>query len=220
MTELSLCDLWRSSARAGRFAPAWAVLANPDRFTAIVDQLRQILNLKDADLISVRPEEGKRTLARPLVAAWLAQANLAPRGERQLAVLYSAHMLQPVVASILLKALEEPPAGTIFLLLMSRDSLLATIRSRVQLVAVEDVSDEQPGDLLPTELSAILKWAPGAIEQEHWPETVQAVLQQTRRDLAAGKLTGLEAERALKLALSTTAGLNRKLQLVATLAKK
>lgn len=218
MTELSLCDLWRSAITAGRLAPAWAVLSTPDRFDYIADQLRQILSLTSADVLLVEPEAGKRTLARPLVSSWLAQAQLTPRGSRQLAVMKGAEMLQPVVANILLKTLEEPPAGTVFLLLMSRDSLLPTIRSRVQL-AVLDEQEVDIGEQPPLDLSAILKWAPGAVEQSKWPQTVQVLLRQVRQDLATGAITGDEAERAMRLAVSSTAGLNRKLQLTSLLAK-
>ena len=219
MTEYSLGEMWRTSMDARRLSPVWAVVSSADRYDYLTDQLRQILGLSESDVMMVEPENGKRTLARSRVVEWLAKAQLTPRGSRQLAVLRSAEMMQPVVANILLKTFEEPPAGTVFLLLMSRDSLLATIRSRVQLVVLDEARANDSNRLLPRELSAILKMAPGAVEQENWPRTVTDLLAQVRQALAKGNITGDEADRAVRLATSSTAGLNRKLQLVSILSK-
>lgn len=218
MTESSLSDLWRSTVAANRLAAAWAVVAPPERYGAVTAALADALSLSSVDVITVEPEDGKRTLARARVATWLQQAQLTPRGSRQLAVLRSAEMMPPVVANILLKTLEEPPAGTVFLLLMSRDALLPTIRSRVQLLTVDGAAT--PVDSLPDgDLSAMLKWASGAADQDAWPRTMAALLTAVRGAVRDGRLTGSAAERALELATSTTAGLNRKLQLAALLSQ-
>ena len=218
MTEASLFELWRSLRDAGRLAPTWAVVVEPERYDAVARGLADLLELTAADVIAVEPEPGKRTLGRSLVVDWISRAQLAPRGQRQLAVLRSAETMPAVVANALLKTLEEPPAGTVFLLLMSRDALLPTIRSRVQLIGL-DQTDGASGSLPSNDLSDMLKWASGAIEQDSWPQTVSAVTRAVRQGVRDGRLTGEEADRALALVTSTTAGLNRKLQLVSLLAK-
>ena len=57
-----------------------------------------------------------------------------------------AELLQPIAQNILLKTLEEPPPGTVLILVTANeDELLPTIRSRCQRVAFAPLDDEAMG---------------------------------------------------------------------------
>lgn len=219
MTEAALFELWRVAQTAGRLAPTWAVVAAPDDYPTIAAGLREVLGIKLSDQILVEPEPGKRTLAKARLLPWLAAAQLTPRGSRQLAVLIAAERLEAVAANILLKTLEEPPPGTVFLLLMERDALIPTVRSRLQLVRVENDDDSFQRSELPETFSAILKWAGEAEEQSAWTETVVNLLESSRARLSSGHISPRSVGRVLALATAAPSGINRRLQLIAALTR-
>ncbi|MCX8477432.1 MAG: DNA polymerase III subunit delta', partial [Sphingomonas sp.] len=73
--------------------------------------------------------------------------------ERRVVVIDSIDDLERGGANALLKNLEEPPAGTIFLLVShAPGQLLPTIRSRCRLLRFEPLGDEQVAQLLRVEL--------------------------------------------------------------------
>jgi len=64
-------------------------------------------------------------------------------GERRVFILYSVERLREASANALLKALEEPPAGTYFILTTSQaGAVLKTIRSRAQLFRLQALTTE------------------------------------------------------------------------------
>lgn len=65
-------------------------------------------------------------------------------GGYKIVVIWLAEMMNTTTANKLLKAIEEPPARTLFFLVSEReDVLLDTIRSRCQLVKLNRLSDEE-----------------------------------------------------------------------------
>lgn len=77
----------------------------------------------------------------------LMQRRLTTRptmGEKRVVIIDPADDLERNAANALLKSLEEPPAGTFFLLISHRPArLLPTIRSRCRLLRFPDLTDEQ-----------------------------------------------------------------------------
>ncbi len=70
-------------------------------------------------------------------------------GKYQIMIIEDADRMTERSSNVLLKALEEPPAGTIWLLCApSEADMLATIRSRVRRVALKQPSTETVADLL------------------------------------------------------------------------
>jgi DNA polymerase-3 subunit delta' len=62
-------------------------------------------------------------------------ASTAQRGGNKVALVYPAEAMNVAASNALLKTLEEPPQNTIIILVSSQiDSLLATVRSRCQLI--------------------------------------------------------------------------------------
>jgi DNA polymerase III subunit delta' len=90
-------------------------------------------------------EQVRIEAVRALVEFMLQTAQIAPR---KVAVICDADAMNPYAANALLKILEEPPSGShIVLVSKSLNSLLPTIRSRCQLLAVR-----------PSEHAAALQW--------------------------------------------------------------
>ncbi len=70
-------------------------------------------------------------------------------GKYKIQIIWMAEYLNPIAANTLLKLLEEPPAGTLFLLIAaSTEQMLATILSRVQMLRVPAISDDEIGAAL------------------------------------------------------------------------
>jgi DNA polymerase III subunit delta' len=77
-------------------------------------------------------------------------------GDRKVAVIDDAHLLNRESGNSLLKTLEEPPARCLIVLITAQeDSLLPTIRSRCQLVRFPHLSEEDMRDLLSSQIEAV-----------------------------------------------------------------
>jgi DNA polymerase III subunit delta' len=118
------------------------------------------------DILSVtygpkdRTEEAKRADGKPFEAARSirisqireVQRRLTTRptlADRRVVIIDPADDLEPPAANALLKSLEEPPAGTYFLLVSHSPSrLLPTIRSRCRALRFPALSDEQMAGFL------------------------------------------------------------------------
>ncbi|MEE9212478.1 MAG: hypothetical protein V3U29_07480 [Phycisphaeraceae bacterium] len=126
-----------------------------------------------------------------LRSALLAPAYLAAGlRHNKVFIVDEAELLNPTGQNLLLKTLEEPPAGTFLILVTSNeDRLLPTIRSRCQRVAfgllgqqvVADWLDRQPTPLNETERQWMVRFADGSIGRAKlaleyhlsaWAETV------------------------------------------------
>ncbi len=69
--------------------------------------------------------------------------NLQKLGRARVIIIDQAHLLGAQAGNALLKALEEPPDGTFFILVSALpNAILATLRSRSQLVRFKPLSDE------------------------------------------------------------------------------
>lgn len=98
-----------------------------------------------------KPEKGiRRSIPIDDVRALIARFATRPSmGSRRVVVLDSIDDLERSAANALLKNLEEPPAGTIFLLVShSPGRLLPTIRSRCRVLRFETVADSEVARLL------------------------------------------------------------------------
>lgn len=99
----------------------------------LLDDQRESLNEVHPDLVILKPEEGKRTVA--VEAVRLARARLSERpmvAPRVVMFVPQADRLNEEGTNALLKVLEEPPAGAVFVLVADDPTRLpATLRSRV-----------------------------------------------------------------------------------------
>jgi DNA polymerase-3 subunit delta' len=78
------------------------------------------------------------------------QLNLKPsQASRQIAIIDDADCMQDEAANALLKTLEEPPAGSVLILIASNpQKILTTIHSRCQTILFQTLTDEQVKQVL------------------------------------------------------------------------
>lgn len=111
-----VCGTCSHCLRVASFRHESLLLIEPQKNMIKVDQSREIL-----DFLSLRS-----------------------LGENRVVVIDQAHSLNPQAANALLKILEEPPAGTHFILTATApQSMLPTIRSRSQIVHFKPLSGEE-----------------------------------------------------------------------------
>lgn len=97
-----------------------------------------------------KPFKARRNITVDQVRALQRRLNTRPTlGERRAVIVDAADDLEKGAANALLKSLEEPPAGTIFLLVTHRiGRLQATIRSRCRVLRFPDLNDAEVGNVL------------------------------------------------------------------------
>jgi len=94
---------------------------------------RRIVANSSESFILIEPE--KNAIRIETVRDVLQQLSLALLGRARVVVINQANLLNPQAANALLKAIEEPPPHTHFILIaQSQESILRTLRSRSQLV--------------------------------------------------------------------------------------
>lgn len=94
--------------------------------------------------------------------------TLQKLGRARIILIDQAHLLGPQSGNALLKSLEEPPAGTHFVLISHLpNSILATLRSRSQLVRFKPLDDAAMKRLVPEADDWLLKSASGSVEAAH-----------------------------------------------------
>ncbi|MES2857033.1 MAG: AAA family ATPase [Bdellovibrionota bacterium] len=87
-------------------------------------------------------------------------------GRARVIIIDQAHLLGPQAANALLKSLEEPPAGTHFILITGMAaSVLPTIRSRSQMVRFKPLSDSELKTILGKDADEwVVRSARGSVE--------------------------------------------------------
>lgn len=144
------------AAEPQKLSPGWGVPETTQTAHLIAagahPDYRELVRLpKDA----AKPDEA---LARSITIAQVRSlqplfATKPSLSERRVIVIDSIDDLERGGANALLKNLEEPPAGTIFLLVShAPGQLLPTIRSRCRLLRFEPLGDEQVAQLLRAQL--------------------------------------------------------------------
>lgn len=100
-----------------------------------------------------KPFKVKRNISVDQVRALQKRLNTRPTlGDRRAVIVDSADDLERGAANALLKSLEEPPAGTMFLLVTHRiGRLQATIRSRCRVLRFPELNHADVGKVLDTE---------------------------------------------------------------------
>lgn len=124
-----------------------------------------VLEDRSPECLTIRPEGDGDVIrvdrVRELRSAVRASALSS---EGRIALVEDAHKMQPAAENALLKVLEEPPAGVVFLLTASSEAaLLPTIRSRCARYALTPLDQKQTVSLLTghgcSETDAAFLWA-------------------------------------------------------------
>lgn len=112
------------------------------------------------DIIEIEPEEGetnsKGEIKIKAIRELIRQLSLTPgHGLLKLAIIKDADKLSLEAANTLLKTLEEPPESAKIILLSANLKLLSTIRSRCQVVRLEDKEGVEQEELMKSFESAL-----------------------------------------------------------------
>lgn len=168
MTPDAAYDLVRHAFATSRPASAYILGGAASTTGALADRLLQALFCTDAnrpcgacrgcrlaaehthaDVLWVEPEKKSRRIGIEQVRSLQGMVyQTSFEGGWRVCVISGADRLGEQAANAFLKTLEEPPARCVFLLLSdSPQSLLPTIASRCQRLAIEGAEDELPAEL-------------------------------------------------------------------------
>lgn len=105
---------------------------------------RKVLGSCHPDFVVCDPWQDSKVYSADRIRQLRREAALAPNeGRARVYLLAGAHLMSPQNQNIILKLIEEPPAGSYFLLTVpNRFLLLPTVRSRAVTVALEPLSQE------------------------------------------------------------------------------
>lgn len=145
-----------AAAEPTKLLPGWDVPA--DTRTAHLIESGAHPDYRELVRLPKDPDKPDEALARSITIAQVRslQALFATKpalSERRVIVIDAIDDLERAGANALLKSLEEPPAGTIFLLVSHAPGrLLPTIRSRCRLLRFEPLTDAQVAQIVRAEL--------------------------------------------------------------------
>lgn len=141
-----------------RYALALAqiILCEKQEGCGVCGPCRRVESGASESLLHVAPEKNVIRVEKAReVIDWLSLRSIQ---KYRVVVIEEAHLLNPATANSLLKILEEPPENTFFILTsLSRQRVLATIRSRCQLIHFAPLSYEEMKSS--TKMSSYPDWA-------------------------------------------------------------
>ena len=135
------------------------------------DDCRQVLAGTHPDLFQFAKPADRNLFPVEEIRAINEKAALKPaRGRHKLLVVDDADLFNEAAANALLKTLEEPPDGTVLVLLgTSLERQLATIVSRCQAIGMQPLTDEQVAAVLvgtgtdAADASRLAAWSAGSV---------------------------------------------------------
>ncbi len=189
---------------------AIAIIASPTRYDAIVHQLQQDWAINPIDVHILSVADTKSSIGIAEVQRWVRGLYRTPQGETRLAIITHADVLTEPSYNALLKTIEEPPAHNRIVLLLGKDVLLPTIRSRVHVQYDHHEASEKPLSLLSHSVSDIIDTADGVAKRAEAAAFVRSVLTTVRRDVRAGALSAESAAAIAEAASSYSSGMSIK----------
>jgi DNA polymerase-3 subunit delta' len=159
------------------------------------------------DLLQVQKPDDKTELPIALIQELTSQLSLKPaRGTRKIAIVNDADSLNEESANGFLKTLEEPPVGSVLILVAhSQESQLPTIQSRCQMARFLPLSEEEVARVLlqlgraatPEDARLLSQRSAGSVSQAiewakpEWVEIEQCMVDSlSRKPLPSPSLAG------------------------------
>lgn len=175
---------------------------------------RQVLAQTHPDLLEIGCPEGKRELSIDLIAGskdrrgregLCHDLSLRPMSaDRRVAIIDDAERMNDESANALLKILEEPPPGSILILLAADlEPILPTIRSRCQPLWFSVLSTEDVAGILQGEGMSASDAAKAAADSGGSLETARKLMESGLAQLKSAVQAGLASPRASSFAIST-----------------
>lgn len=128
-----------------RYIAQAAVCAGEKRPCGICRGCRAAIDGNHPDISVIQPENGKKTISVATVRQIRADAYIKPHSaDGRVFIIDGAHRMNVQSQNALLKVLEEPPVGVVFILTVtSRTELLETVRSRCTLITINSSDEEK-----------------------------------------------------------------------------
>jgi DNA polymerase-3 subunit delta' len=175
---------------------------------------KQVVAQTHPDLLEIGCPEGKRELSIDLIAGakdrrgregLCHDLSLRPMSaSRRIAIIDDAERMNDESANALLKTLEEPPPGSILILLAADlEPILPTIRSRCQPLWFSVLSNADVAAILQYEGLSATDAGKAAADSAGSLETARKLNESGLATLRAAVCTGLSASKINSLALST-----------------
>jgi DNA polymerase III delta prime subunit len=189
---------------------AYLVVGNLDMARRqVLDFLRRIgmTVVGNPDLRHEKYDTFTKNLAGDLVLA-AAQKSFGEKTGRKIFII-ETNIMTEEAQNALLKIFEEPTIGTHFFILMPQDILLPTLRSRMQIVNLENHQSEKSENIMKRpivdRLTMIKEITDGIVDEEKTKQDAIALLNKIESELYA---RGVENEsKKLKLCQTTRAAL-------------
>jgi DNA polymerase-3 subunit delta' len=175
---------------------------------------KQVLAQSHPDLLEIGCPEGKRELSIDLIAGakdrrgregLCHDLSLRPMSAtRRVAIIDDAERMNDESANALLKTLEEPPPGSILILLAADlEPILPTIRSRCQPLWFSTLSTDDVAAILNQEGLATADAAKAAADSSGSLETARKLIETGLGELRSAVRSGLSASKFNSQSLST-----------------
>ena len=144
------------------------------------------------DLIIIEKSEGRETIVKEQILSLLERTEYKPYGDKYVAIIRDAHLMNEIAQNKLLKGLEEPVSQVVYILLAEReDSLLPTVRSRCACFLLEEAKTVPDKDIEEAAMS-FASLVNGSICYYKKKAVIQPVLVR-KDDLRAAALSFLDA---------------------------
>lgn len=158
--------------------------------TGSIDE--RVSKLRYADVIEFEPMGVSYRVKEDVRESMLVESRKSPvEGERKVIVIHDAHLLRADSANTILKSLEEPSENVFWILVApTKDSLLATIRSRCYEIEFARLSESQIEEILinegidPEKAKKVSKSSAGRIDRARSLATYLSPLPNCAQDIA------------------------------------
>lgn len=183
-----LFERLRLAHKHGVLAPVFGVIAPSALHLTLMERLQLLLDVDVFDTHILQPEPDKRYIKVLSARRWVRDLVTSPRGTHKIGFIRQADFLEQKSSNTLLKVLEEPPANTWLILLLSQNNLLPTIRSRLHLFTIMGQSQT---DLMtmPNTVSAIIKMSQEWSKEKSLKEHLIPLLTTLRERLKRGEVS-------------------------------
>ncbi|MDO8472167.1 MAG: hypothetical protein Q7S64_03420 [bacterium] len=183
-----LIERLRLAHKHGVLAPVFGVIAPSALHSTLMERLQRLLEVDVFDTHILQPEPDKRYIKVLLARRWLRELVTSPRGTHKIGFIRQADWLEPRSSNTLLKVLEEPPANTWLILLLTQNNLLPTIRSRLHLFTIMS-QPELSTMTMPNTVSAIIKMSQEWSKEKTLKQHLVPLLTTLREQLKRGEVS-------------------------------
>lgn len=196
---------------------AIAIIASQSRYEPLIGELVTTWQVQPGDVTRLVLDDKKQTIGIAEVKEWLRKLYRTPSGEWRLAVITDAERLTPPSYNALLKTLEEPPSHTRIVLLLTKDTLLPTIRSRVTIRYDASPGPDVSPLLLPNSVSDIINTADDIAKKKSVTQFIATLLAAVRSDLRVGRISSVAAATIARQVRLHSSGMSAKVMVESVL---